>query len=151
MTNNTQADEKWEIWYSDTFDREAPPTVDVRGRGLIKGLAELWARHLFETVQFNGQHGFSSFHLAWRGGYITIDGDWQGAMRLRSWLFGQKDRTDRGYVQEADAYLLDRIAYAHTCLIDNKQITQQILALVNATSSAEDFIRHLDGLIKGQG
>ena len=35
---------EWEVWYLDTFDRECPPSVDVRGRGLVRGLIELWAR-----------------------------------------------------------------------------------------------------------
>ena len=45
---------EWQVWYQDTFDRECPPSVDVRGRGLVSGLTELWARHLFETVRPGG-------------------------------------------------------------------------------------------------
>ena len=32
---------EWELWYRDTFDMECPPSVDVSGRGLAKGLMEL--------------------------------------------------------------------------------------------------------------
>ena len=49
----------WELWYQDLFDRECPRQVEVRGQGLVQGLAELWARHLFETVQVDGQKGLS--------------------------------------------------------------------------------------------
>ena len=55
--------EEWEIWYHDMFDRDASTSVDVRGRGLVKGLAELWARHFFETVTVDGKQGFSYFQL----------------------------------------------------------------------------------------
>jgi hypothetical protein len=45
------------VWYRDTFDRETRPSVDVRGQGLVEGLTELWARHLFETVRHGGGEG----------------------------------------------------------------------------------------------
>src|SRR5687768_15009963 len=54
-------DEEWVIWYVDTFDRDFPPRSEVSGRGLVEGLAQLWARHLFESVRPDGQSGFSSF------------------------------------------------------------------------------------------
>ena len=41
----------WQVWYQDNFDRETPRRVEVEGEGLVLGLAELWSRHLFETVQ----------------------------------------------------------------------------------------------------
>jgi hypothetical protein len=73
-----------EVWYQDTFDRECPPSVDVRGRGLVEGLTELWARHLFETVRPSGGEGFSRFHLRWKPGrFVRIEGDQAGATRLQ--------------------------------------------------------------------
>jgi hypothetical protein len=73
---------EWELWYRDTFDIECPPNVDVCGRGLVKGLMELWARYLFETVRLDGSLGFSRFHLRWEHWpAIMIEGNWQGATR----------------------------------------------------------------------
>lgn len=43
-----------------------PRQVDLAGHGLVKGSIELWARHLFETVQLDGQQGFSRFNLWWK-------------------------------------------------------------------------------------
>jgi len=64
---------EWQVWYRDTFDRECPPSVDVSGFGLAKGLTELWARHLFEAVGVDGKGGFSRFHLWWKQEGKTID------------------------------------------------------------------------------
>ena len=65
MTTNPLDSAAWEIWYEDKFDRECPPKIDASGFGLAQGLSELWVRHLFETAQPNGQHGFSQFWLYW--------------------------------------------------------------------------------------
>jgi hypothetical protein len=40
-THDPVPDAAWEAWYQDIFDRECPPSVDVRGQGLAKGLTEL--------------------------------------------------------------------------------------------------------------
>lgn len=133
----------WALWYRDTFDRECPPNVDMSGQGLVHGLTELWARYLFETIQADGQSGFSSFHLEWKQVRIAIDGDREGAKRLRRWLFGQKDHTDRGYVAEADPALLEQIVHAHARLIEKERTAGEILALAATTESQPDFVRCL--------
>ncbi|HSF80056.1 MAG TPA: hypothetical protein VLA49_02415 [Anaerolineales bacterium] len=138
--------EQWAVWYRDTFDRQAPARVDVQGQGLVQGLAELWARYLFETVQAGGQQGFSHFHLEWKHGNVYLEGDWQGARRLRYWLFGETGHTYKGYVQEAEPELLERIAFTHAYLIDREQASQQILTSAVVARDVEDFairLRHL--------
>jgi hypothetical protein len=87
----------WEVWYRDTFDRECPPQVDVQGQGLAHGLMELWARYLFEEIGVGGRGGFSSFHFRWRNNRINIAGSWQGATRLREWVFGTQEHSSKGY------------------------------------------------------
>lgn len=135
------------MWYRDTFDHEAPARIDVSGKGLTQGLAELWARYLFETVQASGQQGFSRFHLEWGGhGFIRIEGDWQGAKRLRFWLFGNKQHSYKGYVQEAEPALLERLASTHAVLVGKEQITQQILTLAVIARDVEEFSSLLDQL-----
>ena len=71
---------EWEVWYQDTFDRECPRQVEVAGRGLVEGLIQLWARHLFETVQADGQRGFSRFNLWWKQERrsVVVVGEWEG-------------------------------------------------------------------------
>jgi hypothetical protein len=137
---------EWEVWYRDTFDRECPPSVDVSGRGLVKGLMELWARHLFETVRPGGGKGFSRFHIRWEGSWAEIDGDWDGATRLREWVFGTKKHSQRGYVGEADARLLEEIALTHAILISANQTSEQILAAAAAAKDRQDFEMRLSRL-----
>jgi hypothetical protein len=140
--------EQWEIWYDDTFDRDAPSSVDVRGRGLAKGLAELWARHFFESVRSDGQQGFSSFQLHWKRGNINILGDREGAKRLRDWLFGKKEHSYKGYVAEANSSLLNTLAHVHARLIDKRQVTQQMLAVAVIAKDRKDFEDRLYKLIE---
>lgn len=130
---------EWEVWYRDTFDRECPPSVDVRGRGLARGLMELWARHLFETVRPGGSRGFSRFHLRWEGGWTDIDGDWAGAVRLRGWVFGAQEHTRKGYIGAGDARLLEKIALTHAHLISAHRICEQILAAAASAQDRQDF------------
>ena len=140
---------EWEVWYRDTFDRECPPSVDARGRGLVRGLMELWARHLFEAVRPGGKQGFSRFHLRYRRcrGGIQVVGNWEGAVRLRQWLFGEKAHTQRGYVAEADAPLLRRIAFAHARLVAAGQTCEPILAAAAETVGRWAFEARLANLI----
>jgi hypothetical protein len=139
---------EWEVWYRDTFDRECPPSVDVSGRGLVKGLMELWARHLFETVRPGGGKGFSRFHIRWEGSWAEIDGDWEGATRLREWVFGTKKHSRKGYVEEADAHLLEEIALTHAILISDNQTCERILAAAAAAKDRQDFEIRLSRLTK---
>jgi hypothetical protein len=141
-------DEEWVIWYVDTFDRDFPPRTEVRGRGLVKGLTQLWARHLFETVQPDGQSGFSSFHLKWKYGRVEIEGDREGARLLRGWMFGKKEFSYKGYAAEADPALLDKVAAAHAHLIERRQMAERILAIARAAKDGADFANRLDDLIK---
>ena len=131
--------EEWEIWYVDTFDRDAPAGLEVRGRGLVAGLAELWARHFFETVTADDQPGFSSFQLYRKQGRIDIHGDWEGAKRLRHWLFGTKETAHKGYVAEAHLSLLTTLAHVHARLVDREQSAEQILTLAAGAPNRQDF------------
>jgi len=148
MPDEPYPNEEWAVWYTDTFDRDAPPRIDVRGRGLVEGLAQLWARHLFETVRPDGQQGFSSFDLRWKQGRVVIDGDREGARRLRGWFFGKKESSYKGYVAEADPALLKKTALAHARLIVRQQGAEQILAAALAAKDRTDFAARLDALIK---
>ena len=139
---------EWEIWYQDTFDVDCPRQVELAGRGLVKGLVELWARHLFETVQPNGQLGFSRFNL-WlkqEARSVTVGGVKTGAARLRQWIFGDTRSIRQGYVQAGDAKLLEAIAAAHGKLILANQSSQAILAIASTSASREEFEAHLSQL-----
>ena len=137
---------EWEVWYRDIFDRECPPSVDVGGRGLVRGLMELWARYLFETVRPGGSEGFSRFHLRCERTHVGIEGDWEGATRLREWVFGTKEHGRKGYVAEGDARLLEIIAATHANLVMTNQRSDQILAVAAASVDRQDFEARLLGL-----
>lgn len=140
----TEPEAMWEVWYRDTFDRECPPSVDVRGRGLVKGLTELWARHLFETVRPDGGEGFSRFHLRWEPAQLVhIRGDRKGAIRLRAWVFGRQTHTRVGYVEAGDARLLSQVAAAHAHLLLAGGTSEQLLAAAAEAQDRKDFERRL--------
>jgi hypothetical protein len=64
----------WEIWYTDTFDREMPPQLEVSGAGLLAGLAELWRRTLEQSVGDDGYGTFTRFSLIWGGAGVPRGG-----------------------------------------------------------------------------
>jgi hypothetical protein len=123
--------------------------MDIAGRGLVAGLAELWARHLFETVRSDGGEGFSRFSLWWKqkNQRVEIVGEWGGMVRLRKWVFGDKKRISRGHVGEADTGLLMGIVMAHSHLVAAGQTSESILAAAMISADSED-LRQL--LILGQ-
>lgn len=139
-------DAEWQVWYEDTFDRECPRRVDVSGRGLARGLAELWARHLCETVTAQGSRGFSRFNLWWTGGGIEIAGSWEGATRLRKWVFGAKGHIRSGYVAGADAALLSQLAVTHAHLTLAGQSCAPILEAAAEAADRQDLQRWLADL-----
>jgi hypothetical protein len=55
----------WQLWHSDTFDRDAPQSLQASGTDILNGLYELWLCTLREGIQDNGNASFSSFHLTW--------------------------------------------------------------------------------------
>jgi hypothetical protein len=138
---------EWQVWYQDTFDRECPLSVDVRGQGLAIGLIELWARYLFEAVRPGGVRGFSRFHLRWgQDNFVDIKGSWAGATRLREWVFGTKKHSRRGYVAAGDVHLLKRIAVTHAWLIVRDQPADQILEAAADAQDRPDFEGQLAAL-----
>lgn len=100
-------EDTWQVWYQDTFDREAPRRVEVEGRGLVEGLAELWRFHLREGVDEAGRPTFSRFNL-WlveRGQSVRPADSPEGVARLRAWIFAGGEAPD--------SRLLEGIAQVH--------------------------------------
>ncbi|MBI3468296.1 MAG: hypothetical protein HY000_35275 [Planctomycetes bacterium] len=140
------ADAAWELWYRDSFDRECPPQCELSGCGLVRGLMELWARYLFESIRLDGQKGFSHFHLWSNNRRIDIlekFDDTAGQVRLRRWMFGTKDSTKKGYVEEADAALLEKIATAHAALLRAGETNLPLFAAAVESADLPEFERKL--------
>ena len=116
----------------------------------MKGLIELWARHLFETVQADGQRGFSRFNLWWKqkGRSIEVVGERVGLTRLREWVFGDKRHAYKGYVPEGDEELLAKVAMTHSNLVLAGQTSEAILVAARTSVSREDFEARLLNLKK---
>jgi hypothetical protein len=100
---------------------------------------ELWARHLCETVRPNGGLGFSRFHILWGGRHITVEGNWDGQLRARGWVFGKKTGCRSGYVEEADRPALEAIAAAHARLAVAGKSSEAVLDAAVEASDWADF------------
>jgi hypothetical protein len=136
----------WALYHEDTFDRETPLQKEASGRGLVKGLQELWARHLFETVRPQGGRGFSRFHLRWAHRDVRIVGEWNGAVRLREWTFGTREHLPRGYVQAGNKHLLRALATAHAACLLSGGSSEPILAAAASAAERDDFLAWLTRL-----
>ena len=145
-------DAEWEVWYQDLFDRETPRQVEISGRGLMAGLSELWARHLFETVGVDGQKGFSRFNLWWKQPEksVMVTGVWDGMVRLRKWIFGSKRSASKGYLDDGDKDLLMKVAMIHSCMVLVGQASELILAAAENSTSRSDFEGQLLNLKQGR-
>lgn len=53
----------WEVWSSDTFDRESAPHLEGAFDTLEQGLRSLWQKTLSEAVQADGRPTFTEFSL----------------------------------------------------------------------------------------
>jgi hypothetical protein len=112
---------------------------------------ELWARHLFESVRRDGGAGFSSFYLQLEERRAEICGPWEGAVRLRKWVYGDKEYSVKGYVAEADASILAMIALAHAALDLSGKTSEPILAAALASADRQQFENALAGLTSAPG
>ena len=57
------ASHAWELWATDLFDREAAPSCEASGTGVLEGLTELWRRALEESYLDDGRPTFTAFTL----------------------------------------------------------------------------------------
>ena len=136
---------EWEIWYQDNFDLECPRQMELSGCGLVKGLIELWVRHLYETIQPSGILGFSRFNLWWKqhACSINIMGEMIGQIKLRLWVFGERKVNYLGCMKIADQDILQVIAEVHSQFIIRDQTSEAIVSEVLQSNSKEEFIRQI--------
>jgi hypothetical protein len=130
--HDTDPTRPWKIVHRDTFDRSEPASAELSGtNGRINGLVELWAKFLFETVHTGSRsvagptpgsiafvefatRGFSEFGLFIDGvGSVRIDGDLEGGLKLRRWVFGTVQYTLKHAIDEAKLPVLQVIARRH--------------------------------------
>lgn len=131
-------DATWQVWYEDTFDRECPRQVDASGQGLAAGIAQLWTRHLRETVQASGQRGFSRFNLWWKeeGRSVEAVGSPAGMVHLREWILSEP--TVARYDDPVPG-LLSTLALVHSHLVLEGKTSESLVAAAAACSEREEF------------
>lgn len=145
-------DIQWEVWSDDTFDHEAPQTMDTRGQGLLDGLTALWIRFLLETVSHEGNQGFTRFYLRRPpAAAINIKGSSEGAKRLRYWVFGTKKREIRNYLMVADRWLLEIVIHIHAKLLAQEQSSESILKIAAEADDQQGFETRMDELARSFG
>lgn len=106
----------WQLWHSDTFDRDAPISLQASGTDIIQGLYALWLFTLKEGILENGSASFSRFHLTW-GNAATTRVDILvkpfnnlALMKLRQWThFASQNQNSE---QQREAILL-KLAQLH--------------------------------------
>ena len=145
-------DSEWEVWSEDTFDREARPTMDTRGKGLLDGLTALWIRFLLETVRYEGNQDFTRFYLRRPpAAAINIKGSSEGAKRLRHWVFGTKKREIRDYLEVADRWLLEVVITIHAQLLITGESSEPILNIAAEEADQQGFETRLVELASSFG
>jgi hypothetical protein len=139
---------EWEIWYQDNFDLECPRQMEIEGRGLVKGLIELWAHHLYETIQPNVFVGFSRFNLWWKQKECSIEiiGEMLGQVKIRQWVYGNRQSNYLGCMHIADIDLLRVIAEMHCRLVLNDETSEVIIAKALSLDTNKDFIKQIQKL-----
>ncbi len=133
----------WQVWYQDLFDRECPRQVQASGKGLVTGLVVLWGCFLRDSITPDGKKGFARFNLWLKtvGRSISIEGPWEGLVRLREWVVG-------GGRQPGADELLHRVAEVHANLAKAGKTSEAIARLAVEALGPEDFKRRLGGLEK---
>jgi hypothetical protein len=136
--------DEWDLWYQDSFELRSPRRIECSGRGLVEGLLELWARHLYETVQPNGLTGFAKFDLWLKQEWwlVLISGDEDGQVKLRQWVYGE-GKPSSDYLESADRSLLVAIAETHAKLIENDLDCEDIIEGAEKSQTKDDFLAAL--------
>lgn len=107
----------WQLWYGDTFDRDAAPALQLSGTNILEGLYELWLHTLEEGILENGSASFSHFHLTWGDtGPTRVDVYVEpfsnpSLVKLRQWAHPAPD--DKNSDEEQGKAILLRLAQLH--------------------------------------
>jgi hypothetical protein len=151
----------WQLWYSDTFDRESSTSLQENGENILRGLYQLWRYTLSEAIQDNGSASFSYFHLTWGNTAASrIDVDVKplhnrSLRKLRQWAEtkAKNQEESQGIGQHSPAQsisVLSRLAQLHYELlqksdrwkaasIDWSAEARELLARVESMTDPEDL------------
>lgn len=108
----------WELWSSDTFDRESGPSIEGSFETLDEGLYALWKKTLSEAVQDDGRPTFTEFSL--RG---------QPSVFLPRDPFENRELAVLRARMLADDGFLDELVKVHVARLASRVTLPQLLAL----------------------
>ena len=152
----------WQLWHSDTFDRDTSRFLQSSDVNIIDGLYELWLHTLKEGILDNGSASSSYFHLTW-GNTAATRADVAvnpfhnlALLKLRRWvgfISQAQESEDRRIIQrleEREDTIILRLAQLHYELlqkssrwkasaIDWGAEARVLLARVDLISDAEEL------------
>jgi hypothetical protein len=144
----------WKLWYLDTFDREAPPSLEASGENILLGLYELWLHTLQEGVLEDGTASFSSFSLTWGNRASTtanagVQPSRNSALKkLRQWANlgspdkkGPADNSNRLYPEPENA-LVWKLAQTHFNLL--LQSSRWTAKAIDWSEEARELLARVD-------
>ena len=134
----------WQLWHSDTFDRDSPPSLQASGEDIRRGLYELWLCTLREGIQQNGSASFSYFYLTWGNTaacrvdvYVEPFGN-APLMKLRRWArLTEED-------PEAGSSVLGRLAQLHYGLLQEND--RWTAAAIDWSAEAKELLRQVGAM-----
>jgi hypothetical protein len=134
----------WQLWHSDTFDRDSSPSLQASGEDIRRGLYELWLYTLREGIQDNGSASFSYFYLTWGNTatsrvdvYVEPFGN-APLMKLRRWArLTEQDR-------EAASSVAGRLAQLHYELLQKSD--RWTAAAIDWSAEAKELLRQVGAM-----
>jgi hypothetical protein len=143
----------WQLWQSDTFDRDSSPALQSNGTRIIDGLCELWFQTLKEGILDNGNASFSYFYLIWDNATtarvdITVSPfNNLALLKLRHWVGftpqAQNIEVGRNKLVLRLAHLhhtlLQKSSRWHASAIDWSAEAREVLGRVELISNPEDL------------
>ena len=107
----------WQLWHSDSFDREFPPTLQASGTDIMQGLYQLWLHTLKEGILDSGSSSFSRFHLTWgntpaaRVDVLVNPFDNRCLLKLRRWAHLMSQHPEGEETRESILWRLAQLHY----------------------------------------
>lgn len=138
----------WQLWHSDTFDRDSSPSLQGNGANIVHGLYELWLHTLKEGILDSGSASFSSFHLTW-GNTPTARVDVAvnpfhnlALLKLRRWV-GFTPQTQES--EERREAILLRLAQLHYELLQKS--SRWKASAIDWSAEARGLLAHVELIV----
>lgn len=137
----------WQLWHSDTFDTDFPPSLQASGTNIVQGLYELWLYTLKEGILDNGSASFSRFHLIWgntassRVDVFVTPFNNLSLLKLRQWAHLMSQNENREGHREP---ILLRLAQLHYELLQQSHRWQ--LSAIDWSAESKELLARVEGM-----